>query len=99
MTTNQFFEIERIFELLDRAKKGFIDLGDVFEFMSSINGGRFLQPAEINSRAERAFQRLDIDRDGKVGIWDWKTSLLATEASKFAREEYPEITSYEEITP
>ena len=101
MTTNQFFEIERIFELLDRAKKGFIDLPDVVEFMTSLSGGRVLQAGEINLRAERAFARLDIDCDGQIGIWDWKTSLLATEASKYARNELPPRTSYtrHELSP
>ena len=82
MTTNEFFEIERIFELLDRNKKGFLDISDIVEFMISLSGGRPLQQGEINGRANRSFQRLDIDKDGKVGIWDWKTSLLAIEASK-----------------
>jgi Ca2+-binding EF-hand superfamily protein len=89
MTTSQFFEIERIFELLDRVKKGFLDLEDVVQFMASLDAGRSLSHGEINSRAQRAFQRLDIDKDGKIGIWDFKTSLLATEASKFAKDEVP----------
>jgi hypothetical protein len=55
MTTNEFFEIERIFELLDRNKKGFLDISDIVEFMISLSGGRPLQQGEINGRANRSF--------------------------------------------
>ena len=82
MTTSQFFEIERIFELLDRTKKGFLDIHDIVEFMTSLNGGRILEHAEVVLRSERVMARMDIDRDGKIGIWDWKTSLLATKPSE-----------------
>lgn len=76
LTANKFFNIEKVYDLLDRAKKGFINVNDIVEFMISLHGGRRLTEQEVASKAEAAFGRIDIDRDGKIGLRDWKSFLL-----------------------
>jgi hypothetical protein len=81
LTSNKFFDVEKVYDLLDRAKKGFIDLNDLVEFMASLHGGRGLLDEEISQSAELAFLRVDIDGDGKIGFRDWKSFLLGMKGS------------------
>jgi Ca2+-binding EF-hand superfamily protein len=81
LSANKFFDVEKVYDLLDRVKKGFIDINDLIEFMASIHGNRGLMEEEIVSCSESAFQRLDIDGDGKIGFRDWKSFLLGMKGS------------------
>lgn len=81
LTSNKFFDVEKVYDLLDRAKKGYIDIHDLVEFMVSLHGDRGHTESEILGKAELAFLRIDIDGDRKIGFRDWKSFLLGMKGS------------------
>lgn len=66
---NQYFHIQKTFNLIDIGKKGWIDLRDLFDFMKSELGN---VTYEI---AERVLRRIDTLEDKKIDFSEWVEAL------------------------
>lgn len=76
------FDLEEIFELLDKDNRGFLSLSDIWEFLKSHETGISLLTAE------RCFRRMDLDSDGYLSPRDWIKSF----APKFSNQTLEEAS-------
>lgn len=63
-------DIDQLFKLVDKESRGYIDIRDLYNFMSEHLGTTTYQ------RAERVLRRLDLDSDGKVDFAEFEIGLL-----------------------
>ena len=61
--------IIEMFDALDRDRKGYVDVRDIYELLTKA------EPTTTYSRATRVLRRLDRDKDNKVTLEEWEHSF------------------------
>jgi len=63
-------DVDYLFNLIDKEGQGYVDIRDLYNFMTEHLGTTTYQ------RAERVLRRLDLDSDGKIDFAEFEFGLV-----------------------